>query len=255
MDEVNNNSNNILSKVPQITVMFWIAKILTTGMGEVFSDFICKSIDPIIAVLIGFFGLIVSLFIQFKVKKYIPWVYWLTVVMVSIFGTMFADFLHVVLGIPYLITTIFYIILLTVIFVVWHKSENTLSIHSICTKKRELFYWSTVLVTFALGTATGDLTAGSMNLGYLLSAIIFAIIILIPLIGYKIFKLNEVFTFWFAYIITRPLGASVADWMSVGTSRGGLGFGTGIISGILTILIIFIVVYFTIKNKKRFKNI
>jgi Uncharacterized membrane-anchored protein conserved in bacteria len=236
------NAKKMLVKVPEITILFWIIKILTTGMGEIFSDFLCKQINPVVAVLLGGLFLLCSLLLQFMVRRYIPYIYWLAVLMVSIVGTMFADVLHVVIGIPYIDTTILYITLLAAVFAFWYFSEKTLSIHSVYTTRREIFYWLTVLITFALGTATGDLTAYTMHLGYFTSAVLFAILIILPLICYKLFKLNEVFLFWFAYILTRPLGASLADWLSVSKNRGGLGFGTGIMSLVLFLIIVLLVV-------------
>jgi uncharacterized membrane-anchored protein len=175
--------------------------------------------------------------LQFGVKRYVAWVYWLAVVMVSIFGTMAADILHVGFGIPYIVSTIFYAVALGLIFVVWYLREKSLSIHSIYTRHRELFYWATVLATFALGTAAGDMTAVTFHLGYLSSSILFGVLFIVPIIAYLKFGANEIFTFWFAYIVTRPLGASFADWMGVSTARGGLGWGTGSVSMALAILI------------------
>lgn len=244
-----NLSQEMQIKVPEITLAFWITKILTTGMGEVFSDFLVKSIDPVIAVAFGGFGLVASLILQFAVRKYVAWIYWLTVVMVSIFGTMAADVLHVGLGVPYVVSASFFMAALTALFVVWHACEKTLSIHSIRTRRRELFYWATVLATFALGTAAGDLTAATLHLGYFASGVLFAVLILLPGIAYKLFRLNEIFAFWFAYIMTRPLGASFADWVSVEHSRGGLGIGTGPVSLIFTVIIIVLVGYLAVTRK------
>jgi uncharacterized membrane-anchored protein len=159
-----------LTKIPEVTVFFWIIKLLTTGMGETTSDFLVKTIDPIVAVAIGGIGFAVALLLQFTARKYVPWIYWLCVVMVAIFGTMAADVLHIGLGIPYLVSTVFFAFALAVIFTLWQKTERTLSIHSIYTRRRELFYWATVLATFALGTAAGDMTAVTLNLGYFASA-------------------------------------------------------------------------------------
>lgn len=231
------DTKELFVKVPEITILFWVIKILTTGMGEIFSDFLCKQINPVIAVLLGSLFLLCAVALQLLANRYIPHIYWLSVLMVSIVGTMFADVLHVVIGIPYIVTTLIYIVLLAMVLVLWHRLEKTLSVHSIYTARRELFYWMTVLITFALGTAAGDLTAYTMHLGYFKSSILFAVLILLPLIGYMLFDLNEVVAFWFAYILTRPLGASVADWLSVSRNRGGLGFGTGVMSLILFLII------------------
>jgi uncharacterized membrane-anchored protein len=238
-----------LAKVPEVTAYFWIVKLLTTGMGETTSDFLVTHIDPVAAVILGAIGLSISLVLQFSAKKYIPWIYWLTVVMVAIFGTMAADTLHIVLGVPYLASTIFFAISLGIIFLFWYTAEKTLSIHSIYTRRRELFYWSTVLATFALGTAAGDMTASSLQLGYLTSGILFLIIIAIPAFGHTFFKLNGIFAFWFAYIITRPLGASFADWMGVSHARGGLEWGTGPVSLALAMLIFGLVGYLSLTHK------
>jgi uncharacterized membrane-anchored protein len=231
-----------------VGIFFWITKILTTGMGETTSDWLVTHFVPEIGVAIGAVGLIVAFVLQFAAKKYVPWIYWLAVVMVSIFGTMAADLVHVVLGVPYVVSTTFFAIVLAIIFVVWYTYEKTLSIHSITSTRRELFYWATVLATFALGTATGDMTATVFHLGYFVSGIVFAVIIAIPAIGFYWFGLNEIIAFWFAYIITRPLGASFADWMGVSRARGGLGWGTGPVSLTLAILIFGCVGYLTLRH-------
>jgi uncharacterized membrane-anchored protein len=239
-----------MRKVPEITAVFWIAKLLTTAMGESTSDFFVFRINPYIAVLVGGIILAISLAIQFRVRKYIPWVYWLTVAMVAVFGTMAADALHIQLKIPYITTSIFFAIILAIVFALWYKTERTLSIHSINTPRRELFYWATVLATFALGTATGDLTASTLGLGYFSSALIFSGIILIPAIGLLLFKINNVFVFWFAYIITRPIGASFADWMGKSKSVGSLAWGDGKVSIALSIIIVFVVLYMTLDRRE-----
>jgi uncharacterized membrane-anchored protein len=237
-----------LSKVPAVGIFFWITKILTTGMGETTSDWLVTHFVPEIGVAIAAVGLFVAFVLQFSTKKYLPWIYWFAVVMVSIFGTMAADLVHVVLGVPYIVSTIFFAIILGVIFFVWYAYEKTLSIHSIKTMRREFFYWATVLATFSLGTATGDLTATVLHLGYFTSGIVFALVIAIPAIAYYWFGLSEIAAFWFAYIVTRPLGASFADWMGVSPMRGGLGFGTGPVSLVLTILIFGCVGYLTLTH-------
>jgi uncharacterized membrane-anchored protein len=168
--------------------------------------------------------------------------------MVAVFGTMAADVTHVVLGIPYLVSTVFFAVALAVIFVVWYASEKTLSIHSINTPRREMFYWATVIATFALGTAAGDLTAVTRGLGYFSSGVLFAVLFAVPALAYRLFGLNEVVAFWFAYIITRPLGASFADWLGK-PYLGGLGLGDTQVSLVLTILIIGFVGYLTVTRK------
>ena len=229
-------------KVPAVTASFWIIKILTTGMGETTSDFFVRRFDPVPIVLLAAVGLLVVLLGQWLSRSYKAWLYWLAVVMVSVFGTMAADVLHIVIGVPYLASTVFFAGVLTVVLVLWRRIEGTLSIHSIHTRRRELFYWATVLSTFALGTAAGDMTATTLDLGYLLSGVLFAIVFLVPIAAYLWLGLSEVAAFWFAYIVTRPLGASFADWMGVPPARGGLDWGTGPVSLGLALLIGILVV-------------
>jgi len=235
-------------KVPEITALFWITKILTTGMGESTSDFMNQGLGPAIAVPLMLLGLAAALVLQFKARRYVASVYWLVVVMVSVFGTSAADALHVGFGIPYVVSTAFYAIVLAIVFAAWHRSEETLSIHSIYTPRRETFYWATVLATFALGTAAGDMTATSLHLGYLASGFLFAGLIAIPALAWWRFGLNEILAFWLAYILTRPLGASFADWMAVPRSKGGLGWGTGPVSLGLALAIVGFVAYLTVSR-------
>jgi uncharacterized membrane-anchored protein len=249
LTDIKDHAKRTFNKVPEITIYFWIIKVLTTGMGEVTSDYLAHQLNPIIAVALAAIALIASLILQFSVRRYVAWIYWLNVIMVSIFGTMAADVLHVGLGIPYLVSTTFFIIALTIIFTIWYAKEKTLSIHSIYTRTREAFYWATILATFALGTAAGDMTAVTMHLGYLSSGILFAFLITIPALSYWLFGLNEIFAYWFAYIITRPLGASFADWMGVSHNRGGLGLGTGSVSLGLTVIIVGLVTYMALTQK------
>ncbi|CAN5525090.1 membrane protein [soil metagenome] len=243
------------SKVPVITAMFWIVKVLTTGMGETTSDFLVRSIDPVVAVAVGGLVFAGALVIQFAVGRYIPWVYWFAVAMVSVFGTMVADVTHIVLGVPYLVSTAAFAVALAAVFVVWFRAEGTLSIHSITTRRRESFYWAAVLVTFALGTAAGDLTATTLHLGYLASGVLFVVVILLPAIGYRIGALGPVVAFWFAYVTTRPLGASFADWMGVSTLRGGVNWGTGPVSLALAVLIVGCFLCLTIADRRRARSL
>jgi len=235
-----------LAKVPEITALFWVVKILTTAMGESTSDFLNQELGPAIAVPLMLILLGVALRLQFKAPRYVAWKYWLVVVAVAVFGTSAADALHVVLGIPYLISTSFYLVVLAAVLTAWYLSERTLSIHSIYTPRRETFYWATVLATFALGTAAGDMTAMTMHLGFLASGVMFTVWIAVPAVAYLRFGVNEVLTFWFAYILTRPLGASFADWLAVSHHNGGLDLGTGPVAVTLTILIVAFVRYLSI---------
>jgi uncharacterized membrane-anchored protein len=232
-----------LGKVPEVTVLFWVIKVLTTGMGETTSDFLAHGIDPIIAVALAGFVLAISLVVQFSVRRYVPWIYWLNVVMVSVFGTMVADGLHVQFGVPYVASVLFFAVALAAVFGCWYATEKTLSIHSVHTRRREGFYWLTVVTTFALGTAVGDLTATTVHLGYLGSGLVFAAVMLVPVLGHAKFGWNSIFAFWFAYIVTRPLGASFADWLGVPPARGGVNLGTGPVSLVMAAVIAVLVGY------------
>ncbi|MDM5450912.1 COG4705 family protein [Peribacillus simplex] len=238
-----NQAKEMFAKVPEITLYFWITKLLTTGMGEVASDYLFENLNPLISAPLSVLIFVAAMILQFKVRRYIPKVYWLVVIMVSIFGTMAADVVRVGLGIPYIVSTIFFIVALAVVLIAWYSKEKTLSVHSIFTRRREIFYWITVLVTFALGTAAGDMTASSMHLGYFSSGLLFTFLLVIPALGYRLFGLNEIFAFWFAYIMTRPVGASFSDWLAASHSHGGLGIDKGIVSLVLLIFIILLVIF------------
>jgi uncharacterized membrane-anchored protein len=238
-------------KVPEVTPAFWTTKVLTTGMGEATSDYLVHQLAPIIAVAFGAAGLGVALVLQFSARRYNPWIYWLAVAMVAIFGTMAADFLHVELGIPYVVSTAFFSVALVVVFAVWYSVERTLSIHTIDSPRREAFYWLTVVTTFALGTAAGDMTATTLHLGYLVSGVLFTVLIAMPAVAHRWFGLNAVVAFWFAYIVTRPLGASFADWLGVSHARGGLDWGTGAVSIGTSIIIVAVVAYLALFAPSR----
>lgn len=240
-----------LNKVPEVTAAFWIIKVLTTGMGESTSDFLAQRLGPFPAVGLAGAALVAALVAQLTVRRHITWLYWTTVVMVSVFGTMAADVLHVGLGVPYAMSTTLYAVALAVIFGAWYAVEGTLSIHSVRTVRREVFYWAAVLATFALGTATGDLTASTLHLGYLPSALAFAVLIAIPAVAHRWAHLNAVFAFWFAYVVTRPLGASFADWAAVSPTREGLGFGTGPVSLALAAAIVLLVGALTLRRRTK----
>jgi uncharacterized membrane-anchored protein len=224
-------------KVPAATLGFWILKILTTGMGETASDWLARAVDPVLAVLGS--GLVLGglLLTQLVANAYRPWLYWGAVAMVSVFGTMAADVTHVVLGVPYAVSTAGFAAAVAALLLVWHRLEGTLAIHSVRTTRRELFYWATVCATFALGTAAGDLTATTLGLGYLASGVLFAVAIAVPALAHRLAGLNAVLAFWTAYVLTRPLGASFADWIAVPPGRGGLDLGTGPITLILLVAI------------------
>jgi uncharacterized membrane-anchored protein len=231
------------SKVPEVTAWFWVVKVLTTGMGETASDYLARTLGPVVAGALGLTGLAVLLTLQFRASRYRAWAYWSAIVMVSVFGTMAADVVHVVAGVPYTVSAAAFSVLLAGILTAWYASEGTLSIHSVRTRRREVFYWATVLTTFALGTAVGDLTASVPHLGYFPSGVAFAVLIAIPALSGRFLGLNAVAAFWWAYVLTRPLGASFADWMGVPPARGGLGWGTGPVTLALTVPILLLVSY------------
>jgi uncharacterized membrane-anchored protein len=233
-------------RVPEVTAAFWVTKVLTTALGESLSDYLVHRFDPVVAVAFGGLALVVALTMQFWGRRYIPWVYWLAVAMVAVFGTMVADVLHIRFGVPYAISTALFALCLVVVFILWQASEKTLSIHSIYNARREVFYWATVIVTFALGTATGDLTATTLHLGYLVSGLMFAGIIAVPAVARWRFGLNEIVAFWFAYIVTRPLGASFADWMGKPRNVGALGWGDGPVALGFAIAIVGLVAHLTV---------
>ena len=236
-------------KVPEITLIFWVIKVLTTAMGEVTSDFLVYQIDPVIAVIIGGLALLAAMALQLLMRRYLAPVYWLAVAMVAVFGTMAADVLHIGLGIPYVVSTSFFAVALAVIFAAWYLTEKTLSIHSIYTPRRELFYWAAVMATFALGTAAGDMTATTMGLGYFTSGVMFGVLFVLPALAYKLFGLNAILAFWTSYVLTRPFGASFADWAGKAPNLSGLGLGTGGVSIALTIVIVILVGYVTVTGK------
>jgi len=223
-------------RVPDPTVGFWVLKILTTGVGEVASDFFVKTFDPVIVVLVAAVVFAGVAAVQLTARRYVPWRYWLFVFAVAVFGTMVADVAHLVVGIPYAVTTAGFAIVLAVIFVVWRRREGTLSVHSIDTNRRELFYWLTVCATFALGTAFGDFTATTLGLGFLGSGLVFLALFAIPG-GLRLLGMPTTAAFWWAYIMTRPLGASFADWFALPPERGGLDLGYLPIVGIGTAMI------------------
>jgi len=236
-------------KVPQLSAYFWVTKVLTTAMGEATSDYLVKVLGAVPAVLLGAVALALALALQFRARRYVAWTYWLAVVMVAVFGTMAADVLHLQFGVPYDVSTPFFAVVLAGVFVTWYVSEKTLSIHSIDTPRREAFYWATVIATFALGTAAGDMTATTLHLGYLVSGALFAGLICVPALAYRFLGLNAVVAFWFAYVVTRPLGASFADWAGKSHHLGGLGLGDGLVSASLTIVIVGLVAYLTVSRR------
>jgi uncharacterized membrane-anchored protein len=249
--EGNQSNKQLLNKVPQITLFFWVIKILCTTIGETAADFINAKLNLGLTGTTVVMGslLIIALFFQFKSKKYVPTIYWIAVVLISVVGTLITDNLTDNLGIPLLYTTVIFSIILSVVFILWYAKEKTLSVHQINTVPREIFYWLAILFTFALGTAAGDLLAETLKLGYGLSAVVFASAIGLTFIAYRFLHINAVLAFWIAYILTRPLGASIGDFLSQPNNIGGLGLGTQITSAIFLFAILITIFYLT-KTKK-----
>lgn len=232
-------------KVPEILAIFWVVKLLTTAGGEATSDYL-KTYGNV-----GGGGAEVVLFVagiilQFSTRRYRAISYWFFAFAIAIAGTGFSDFLHLDVHIPYLGTTLLWAVILAGIFITWYRSEGTLSIHSVTTQRREVFYWATVFATFALGTALGDFTATSLNMGYLPSGLFFLGVILLPLIGWRWLGLNPIVAFWAAYIVTRPLGASFADWISKPSSATGINFGDGPTALVFAVAVLVLTVYLAI---------
>jgi uncharacterized membrane-anchored protein len=239
----------MLNKVPEITLFFWIIKILCTTVGETAADFLNVSLGFGLSgtSLVTGILLVIALGFQFKARKYIPSLYWLTVAVISVFGTLITDNLTDKVGLPLQISTLIFGGLLSVTFLLWYWSEKTLSIHSIFTRRREVFYWLTVLFTFALGTASGDLMAEGLGLGYSVTGIIVAGVIALTALARR-FNLNSILTFWIIYIMTRPLGASIGDYLSQPGSHGGLGLGAPITSAIFVFWIVVVVTYLSLSK-------
>jgi uncharacterized membrane-anchored protein len=225
------------SKVPEITAAFWGLKLLTTAMGESASDYLLGALSYL-GLGIGIIGFVVTVWLQFRTGRYQPVLYWAAVSMVAVVGTMAADMIHGELGVPLTMSTLVCAAALALTFFAWRRTEGTLSIHSITTRRREVFYWLTVSFTFALGTAAGDLTADQLGLGFAGSIALFTVAMAVVVVGCWRLHLNGVAGFWLAYILTRPLGASVADWLSKPARHGGMGFGDGPVAAVLLTAII-----------------
>ncbi len=246
-------AREMLNKVPEITIFFWIIKVLATTVGETAADFLNINLN------LGLTGttlimsglLITTLFFQFRLNRYVPGIYWLAVVMISVVGTLITDNLVDNFGVPLEVTTILFAIALAITFAVWYYNEKTLSIHSIFTSKREVFYWLAILFTFALGTAAGDLTAEGLSLGYWKSALVFGAMIALVTIAFHRFKLNAIGAFWIAYILTRPLGASLGDFLAQPQDNGGLALGNIITSGLFLATILSLVIFLTLTKRDR----
>ena len=241
-------ARQMVNKVPEITIFFWIIKILCTTVGETAADYLNETLN------LGLTGtslvmgglLLVALFFQFRSRKYVPVIYWIAVVLLSIVGTLITDNLVDNYEVPLETTTLAFSVALAATFAAWYVSEKTLSIHTIYTTRREAFYWLAILFTFALGTAAGDLVAERYELGYLTSALIFGALIAAVTVAHYLFGLNAIPTFWIAYILTRPLGASIGDYLAQPVDDGGLGLGMTVTSALFLGAILILVVYLSI---------
>ena len=244
-------ARQLLSKVPEVTIWFWIIKVLATTVGETFADYLNETLGWGLSKTTYAMGalLIIALIAQFAVRRYIPVIYWLAVVLLSIVGTLITDNLTDGHGVALTTTTTIFAIALVATFAVWWLSERTLSIHSIVTRRREAFYWLAILFTFALGTAAGDLISERLALGYFPTLMVFVGAIAVVAVLHYVLKVNAVLTFWLAYILTRPLGASIGDWLSQPTDETGLGLGTTVTSFIFLGVIVLVVAYLTITRK------
>ena len=240
----------VANRVPQVTADFWLVKLLAVTMGETAADYLAVNLGLGLATTSWIMSaiLVVFMFLQFRQKRYVPWPYWTAVVMISVVGTLITDNLVDNLGVPLETTTVFFTVALALTFAVWYWSERTLSIHTVVTTRREIFYWLAILFTFSLGTAVGDLVAEKFELGYLATGVLFLGIIVAFCIAYLL-KANAVLTFWFAYIFTRPLGASFGDLLSQPPEYGGLGFGTIITSVLFLGCIIATVAFMTVTRR------
>ncbi|MGH8981090.1 MAG: VTT domain-containing protein [Acidimicrobiales bacterium] len=235
----------VAAKVPEIIFLFWVVKVLSTAGGEAVSDFF-KTYGNLKggALEVGLF--LIALVLQFGTRRYRAFAYWFLAFAIAIFGTGVSDFLHLDVGIPYAGTTALWAVILATIFLVWHRSERTLSIHSITTQRREAYYWATVFATFALGTALGDFTASSLHFGYLASGVLFGVLIFLPALAWWKFGLNSVAAFWMSYVLTRPLGASFADYISKPHSRSGIANGNGPTAVVFVVAVFVLVAYLAV---------
>jgi uncharacterized membrane-anchored protein len=235
----------LAAKVPEVIFVFWVVKILTTAGGEATSDFL-KTYGNIKGGGAEVLLFVAGLILQFGTRRYRAFAYWFLAFAIAIFGTGVSDFLHLDVHIPYAGTTLLWAVILAAILAIWQRSQGTLSIHSITTQKREAYYWATVFSTFALGTALGDFTATSLNLGYLSSGIIFSVVILLPALAWWRLGLNSIAAFWMSYVVTRPLGASFADYISKPHNISGINFGDGPTAAVFAAAVIVMVLYLAV---------
>jgi uncharacterized membrane-anchored protein len=246
----------MLNKVPQVTLIFWIIKVMSTTVGETGADYLAVHVGLGVAITNGVMLalLIMALLLQLSARQYVPWRYWVTVVLVSVVGTQITDFLTDKLDISLYVSTAVFTVILAAVFGIWYAMERTLSIHTIVTTRRELFYWAAILFTFALGTATGDLATEALMMGFNLGVLAFGVLIAAVTAAYYL-GANAVLTFWIAYILTRPLGASLGDLLSQSRPNGGLGFGTIHTSVVFLLVIASLVTFVSLASKTEAKAI
>ncbi|MCK9894223.1 hypothetical protein MXD60_06365 [Frankia sp. AgB32] len=242
-----------MNKVPEITVYFWIIKVLCTTVGESAADYLNSTVGLGLGTTTALMSvlLVVALAAQFRVRRYIPGVYWTTVVLISVVGTLITDNLTDGLNVSLIVSTVAFSALLALTFVLWYRVERTLSIHSIVTRRREVFYWLAVLFTFALGTAAGDLLTDRLGLSLFSAVVIFAVAIAVVHVAHRWLGLGPILSFWIAYVLTRPLGGSTGDYLSGATDEGGAGLGTLATSLLFLVAIVATVVYLTVTRKDR----
>ena len=247
------SAQGLLNKVPEVTLYFWVIKIMATTVGETAADFLNTNLNlGLTNTSILMAALLVAALVgQFRKDRYVPWIYWVAVVLISVVGTLITDNITDHFGVPLQVTTTIFAMALAATFAAWFAVEKTLSIHSIFTTRRESFYWAAILFTFALGTGAGDLVAETLKLGYLYSAVAFGAGIALVTLAHLVFKLNAVLAFWIAYILTRPFGASFGDLLSQPASNGGLGLGTVGTSALFLTVILGLVVYMTGAERRR----
>jgi uncharacterized membrane-anchored protein len=240
----------LLNKVPKVTFFFWLIKIMATTVGETAADWLMEhtSLTLVSTLWLSILVLVVLLVFQMRATRYVPGWYWTTVVAISVVGTLITDYLTDVRGVSLWVSTAAFSVLLAITFALWHARERTLSIHSIVTRPREAFYWVAILFTFALGTAAGDLLSETANLGYLTSAALFAAAIGAVVVAWRFLGMSPVLSFWLAYILTRPLGASVGDYLAQSHGHGGLGLGTTRTSQFFLVAILALVVYLSVSR-------
>ncbi len=249
-------ASTMLNKVPEVFLLFWVVKILATTVGETAADFLATNVglgltgtSLIMAAITG-----VALAFQFRARRYIPGIYWAAVVLISIMGTLITDNLVDNFGVSLWTTTIAFSVALAATFAAWFRSERTLSIHTILTSRRESFYWAAILMTFALGTSAGDLVGEKLALGYLPSAGLFGLLIALVTVAHLKGGLNAVLAFWTAYILTRPFGASMGDYLTQAPADGGLGLGANATSGLFLVVIVAAVSWFTVQQRRSDNN-